>query len=342
MELFWRELDGMPASIAEVGGKAATLIRLMGLGAPVPPGATLTTAAYRAFVEAAGLRPFLESLPSLPNSTDPEEQGREVEEAFLGAPIPEKVRRAIHDAFAYASYRGPVAVRSSATAEDLSQASFAGQYLTLLGVGLGGVEDAVRRCWASLWSPAVRAYKHALGIRLGPDIAMGVVIQRMVPAEWSGVLFTVDPTGTAEGMLRVEAVEGLGERLVSGEVSPEVFHIWRDDHRVVGRGPEYLPELARWGVLIEQALGGPQDIEWSLAGGLVHILQARPITAGLPVGGTGDGFDSVPTNEAEYTPSGVSEMLPGALTPPRVDDQRPTAGGGVRHSLPKAWDPPAG
>jgi phosphohistidine swiveling domain-containing protein len=300
----------MPSS---VGGKAAALDRLIEHGASVPTAAALTVEAYSAFVEAAGLIPLLSGLTSSVEPIGRLGEAEEVADAFLAAPLPAPVADAIAEAYRHASAGGPVAVRSSAVAEDLLSASFAGQYQSFLDVGPDGLERAVRLCWASLWALGARAYRHAQGFR-EPDLAMGVVIQAMVPAERSGVIFTRDPTGSDHDLLRVETVEGLGEQLVSGRVTPEVFNLRRSDLTALeGDAPPFLAELARRALEIETHLGGPQDIEWSLADGQLHILQARPVTAGLSWGD--DGFDTPPPAGATFTSAGVGEMLPGVLPP---------------------------
>lgn len=309
----WTKVDGSGADAAEVGGKAAALDRLMAAGAPVPLAAALSVEAYRAFVEEAGLSSFLAELP---RSVDParlSEDAERVERAFLEAPLAEDLREVILAAYEYVSAGGPVAVRSSATAEDLAAASFAGQYRSFLGVGPEDLDRAVRLCWASLWAPGARAYRSVQGLDAA-DVAMGVIVQRMVLAERSGVAFTVDPTTSDPDIMRIEVVEGLGERLVSGEVTPDVFHVRRTGLSVVEEGaPSFLPALARRALDIERAFGGPQDIEWSVASGGIHILQARPITTVL--GLADDGFDTKPAPGVVFTSAGVGEMLPGVLPP---------------------------
>lgn len=309
----WLPLEGHGAVTSLVGGKAAALDQLLGASAPVPQAAALTVDAYRRFVEAAELGPLLTAL-----SNGEDEQGTvaaasEVAEAFLRRSLPPAVRDAIRCAYDYVSAGGRVAVRSSAVAEDSATASFAGQYRSLLDVDAGGVEEAVRLCWASLWAPHARAYRRAKGLAAA-DVAMGVVVQAMIAAEWSGVAFTVDPTMVDCSLMRVELVEGLGERLVSGELTPDVFHLRRDDLSVVeADAPPFVPELGRWALEIEHHQGQAQDIEWSVAAGRLYVLQARPITAGPAP--DGDGFDTPPVPGAQFTPAGIEEMLPGVLPP---------------------------
>lgn len=178
---------------------------------------------------------------------------------------------------------GPWAVRSSSTAEDTEQASFAGQFETVLNVDVGGLADAVLRCWRSGFTDRVRAYS---GER-GPG-AMAVLIQPMIPADAAGVAFTTDPV-TGRHRTVIEAVEGLGERLVSGAATPERWTVEEDGSTEAPSGPTALNaeqaraigDLAR---RVEEHLRRPQDIEWAIAGGSLWLLQARPITT-LPSAG---------------------------------------------------------
>ena len=310
---WWSKLDGTGAPAAEVGGKAAAIDRLVGGGNPVPPAAALGIAAYRTFVAAGRLEQFLARLPVNVEPADLAEDAERVEQAFLDAPMPTELRTAFEEAYRSVSGGYLVAVRSSATAEDLATASFAGQYRSLLDVGPSGLEQAVRLCWASLWAPGARAYRHAQGLD-GLNVAMGVIIQRMVLAEYSGVVFTIDPTAPWAEVLRVEVVEGLGEGLVSGAVTPEVFHVRRTGLTPVEQNaPPFLGEVARRAMAIEESFGGPQDIEWSVGDGGLRILQARPVTTIAAV--AEDGFDTRPTDGAVFTPAGVGEMLPGVMPP---------------------------
>jgi rifampicin phosphotransferase len=207
-------LGGTGYPIDLVGGKAASLDALARLGVPVPPAVALTTAAYDDFVTSGELASLLEDVASrpLPEPWEIVDEFKEIETAFLEAPATDDLRAALAEAWAAVGTRGALAVRSSATAEDLAGASFAGQHLTVLGVATKDeLEEAVRRVWASLWHPASRAYRARLGIAVD-DLAMPVIVQTLVPAELSGVTFTTDPT--APGLVRVETVNGLGEALV--------------------------------------------------------------------------------------------------------------------------------
>ncbi|MFO8014899.1 MAG: PEP/pyruvate-binding domain-containing protein [Phycisphaerae bacterium] len=261
---------------ALVGGKAVNLHRLIAAGLPVPDGFVVTTAAYRSAHERGG------DAPDVP--ADLEEAIREAY-ARLGSP--------------------PVAVRSSATAEDLPEASMAGQFETILNVaGAEALRAAVRRCWAAVDSPRTRAYFRERGIDAA-DVAMAVVVQRLVAAEAAGVLFTVNPRGGDDEML-IEAAWGLGEAIVSGRVQPDLVrvdratgeivetriadkHVWippggeaepvpEDRRREACLAPDAVATLVDLGRRAEAHFGAPQDMEWAVAGGEVFVLQSRPIT----------------------------------------------------------------
>jgi phosphohistidine swiveling domain-containing protein len=261
-------LDSEAATgLPHTGGKGANLARLVRLGVPVPPGFVVTTDSYRATIVKNGL---LGAEPEVLRARLPE------------AEIPTDIARAVIEGYKRLG-AGAVAVRSSATAEDLPDASFAGQHDTLLDVtGSDALLAAVRSCWASLWSPRAVDYRARQGWD-GAGLALAVVVQVMVPAEWAGVLFTVDPVTGSNDRILIEAVAGLGESLVSGQASGKRQTLDKVSlRRVEGQDP--LPEgvaaeLGRLATTIEVAFGGPQDIEWAHADGRTYIVQARPVTA---------------------------------------------------------------
>ena len=198
--------------------------------------------------------------------------------------MPAEVGAAVVDAYR-ALGSGRVAVRSSATAEDLPTAAFAGQQDTFLGVeGEEALLDAVVRCWASLFTDRAVAYRRERRVPAA-DVRMAVVVQAMVEADVAGVMFTADPVTGDRGITVIDAVAGLGEALVSGEVTPEHHVLDRSGRPVEGPtgkallGGANLANLALHGRLIADHFGGPQDIEWALVGGRPWILQARPMTA---------------------------------------------------------------
>ena len=275
-------LADIRASDTEVaGGKGANLGELIAAGFPVPDGFVLGTAAYRAAARAAKVDP-----------SKPDDAAKRLR----STPVPRRVADAALKAYD-ALGAGPVAVRSSATAEDLPGASFAGQQDTYLGVeGPDALLEAVRRCWASLWNERAVAYRAANSIDDG-SVALAVVIQRMVDARAAGVLFTADPITGRRDTTVIDAIPGLGEALVSGAVVPDHFVADPESGRITERSTRgaqpvltdrLIRELANTGKRIEDALGSPQDIEFAIdREDGVAIVQSRPITTlyPLPVGG---------------------------------------------------------
>jgi pyruvate,water dikinase len=291
----------------------------------------VTVDAYWAFVDDAGLAPALARLAEgeIPPPESLEADRREVEELFGGTPLPSAVREEIQEAAAELLEQGPIAVRSSALAEDPSVASFAGQYLSILNITTpDDTVAAVRRCWASLWAPTVRAYRRREGLE-DLQLGMGVVLQSMVPAEYAGVMFTSDPVGDP-GCAHIELVPGLGESLVSGAVTPDVFWVYRKDLTIAGHTgeiPAFLEDLARIGMRVERRFGAPQDIEFAFADGQILILQSRPVTTSRGLEPDDDGFDTSPDPDAIYISAGIQEMLPEVIPPllwsinaPMLDD----------------------
>jgi len=275
------------ADVGLAGGKGANLGELIRAGFPVPPGFVLTTAAYCAFVRANSLQAAITA--ALPEAalSDPVELARAatvIAGHFAAGRVPAEIADDLRRA--YLALGGIVAVRSSATAEDLPTASFAGQQATFLNVcGAEAVLQATQRCWASLWTARAMAYRARQGI--APEaVRLAVVVQQMVAAEAAGVLFTANPlTGDPDEMV-INAVRGCGEALVGGQVTPEEIVVGRGTWTVRRRDSpagQVLSEaqagqLARLGEQIEAHYGHPQDIEWAWADGQLYVLQARPIT----------------------------------------------------------------
>lgn len=313
-------LDGSGHSNEEVGGKGAGLDKLIAAGLPVPEATVLTAGAYHLAVAEHSLQLLIADLrtSALPAPDHIAAECAAIERTFLTAPLPDDVFAAINRIGEEMLPRGPLAVRSSATAEDMSGASFAGQYLTVTGVsGIDGLERAVRRCWASLWMPAARAYRRRQQISDG-HLSMAVVIQTMVDPIWSGVAFTTDLDGGSH-LVRVEAVRGLGEALVAGRVTPSDYTIRKDTLEVVGSGGAqplgFLEELGRLAVELERREQAPQDIEWAYTENGLTLLQIRPITRTDVVANHPDRLDTEPDPDAVYTPHGVIEMLPNVIPP---------------------------
>ena len=317
---FATRLDGSGHLIAEVGGKGAGLDWLLANGYPVPQAAVITTAAYQAAVAEEGLRLLIQDRRTspLPRPDHISAESAAIERSFIGAHIPDPVAAAIDRIGGELLRAGPVAARSSATAEDLADASFAGQYLTITNItGIDELHLAIRRCWASLWMPAARAYRKRHRVPEG-NLAMAVIVQGMVTPAWSGVVFTRDPQGRRH-LLRIEAVPGLGEDLVSGRVTPSDYLVRRDTLEVVEASRQddldFLEDLARLALRIEQATQTPQDIEWAYTDSGLTLLQARPITQTTQPSDLNDGLDTESPPQATYTPHGVVEMLPGVISP---------------------------
>lgn len=323
------ELSGAGAGNPEVGGKGAWLDRLIAAGFPVPPTVVLTTAAYRQVVAGPDLADIVADLAAgpPPPPEDHERARRAVDDAFLAAELPAEVADAIARAGAAARRPGGmVAARSSATAEDLHGTSFAGQYRSFLElVDDAALERAVRLVWASLWHPAPRTYRRFHGVD-ETDLAMAVIVMRQVPADSAGVAFTVDPGGTPD-VVRVEAVTGLGEQLVSGAVTPTVHLVPRNE---ASRADPLAAEVAALALRVEDAFGEPQDVEWARAPEGLWLLQARPVTTGAAVVDD-DGFDTPDAASRRWTTAGIAEMVPGVLPPLRWEVCRLLLEEALRH-----------
>ncbi len=260
------------ADVGITGGKGANLGELKRAGFRVPEAFVLTTAAYDAAARAAGVEP-----------ADPAGAA----ERLRTAAVPDAVAAAAREGYAVLG-RGPVAVRSSATAEDLPGASFAGQQDTYLNVeGEDALLDAIRRCWASLWNERAVAYRRANGVD-DAHVSLAVVVQRMVDATAAGVLFTADPITGRRGRAAIDAVRGLGEALVSGKVDPDHYLLDTRSGTVLERRGDMLDEarlgeLAAVGARIEAHYAAPQDIEWAIQGSDLWIVQSRAITTLYPL-----------------------------------------------------------
>jgi len=320
-------LDGIRAGmLAEVGGKAANLGEMTGAGLPVPPGFCLTTEAYREALRAeapdSAIGPVLSELAAAP-ADDLErlaDLAARARTAVLDAGMPAAVETAVREAYLSLGPDAAVAVRSSATAEDLPFASFAGQQDTYLNVvGTDAVLEAVRKCWASLWTDRAVSYRASNGIDHAA-VSLAVVVQVMVDAATAGVLFTANPVTGRRHEAVIDASPGLGEAVVSGAVNPDHFVVdsvtgsiteRRPGDRTLvirplpgggtervenpggavgadGQGEACLDDariraLAALGRRVEDHYGAPQDTEWAIDGdGKLWLTQARPITTLYP------------------------------------------------------------
>ncbi|HYZ04840.1 MAG TPA: PEP/pyruvate-binding domain-containing protein [Rubrobacter sp.] len=335
-------------ALAVAGGKAANLGELVLAGFPVPAGFCITTAAYDLVAADAGLEPTLAALAG----TQPEDTARlaelakEARSCLSDASVPDVLGRVIAEAYGKLGDGAPVpvAVRSSATAEDLPQASFAGQQDTYLNVvGVESVLDAVRRCWASLWTDRAVTYRTTNGID-PHSVRLAVAVQQMVDASVAGVLFTANPVTGKRRQTVIDASPGLGEAVVSGRVNPdhfvantatgEIVERRLGDKRVAimagsGGGTERVEldagedraslsdgqvlALARLGARVEEHYGTPQDTEWAIEDdGGIWLLQARPITTLFPLP------ERAPTNDEDlrvYFSFSVAQGVYRPLTP---------------------------
>ncbi len=301
--------------VDRAGGKGANLGELVRAGIPVPPGFIVTTGAYRTYLADAGL---IDRLAAALTGLDTDDRtaldaaAREAQALITGAAATPSCATEIADAYRQLG-EGLVAVRSSATAEDLDGASFAGQQSTYLNIeGPGAVLDAVRACWASLFEARAIAYRARCGID-HVTCTIAVPVQRMVQSTRAGVAFSCDPVSHSHDEIVIEAVRGLGEALVSGEVTPDMYAVdkstltvlertvveqrrelayanggglepnaWRDLPPVQRTRPKLTDdEIVRLAAIVrrvEEYYGSPQDIEWAEADGEFYILQSRPVT----------------------------------------------------------------
>ncbi|NJE42490.1 phosphoenolpyruvate synthase [Thermococcus sp. GR6] len=332
--------------VALVGGKGANLGELTNAGIPVPPGFCVTAEAYKYFVEnvrvedGRTLQEWILDIITRTNVDDSkqlQENTAKIREKIISMEMPAEIAKEIVDAYKKLSQRFNkdavyVAVRSSATAEDLPEASFAGQQETYLDVyGEDDVLDKVKRCWASLWTARATFYRAKQGFDHS-KVYLSAVVQKMVNSETSGVMFTANPVTNDRSEIMINAAWGLGEAVVSGAVSPDEYIVekgtWKIKEKYIAKkeimivknpetgkgtvtvktaeylGPEYVEkqvltdeqilEVAKIGARIEEHYGWPQDIEWAYDkdDGKLYIVQSRPITTLK---------EEVKTEEAEMT-----------------------------------------
>jgi pyruvate,water dikinase len=298
------------ADAGSVGGKAANLGEMTRLKLAVPPGFVITTGAYLETMEAGGIRSelYTHRIPDAVEGPSLSDQAERLRGIVLDAPLPDAVRAAITGAYRRLGDSIRVAVRSSAPAEDAADTSFAGIHDSFTNVsGDDAVLEAVRNCWASLWSERALSYRAARGYGDEPSVA--VVVQAMVSSDSSGVAFTADPrTGSRERIV-IEAARGLGEVVVGGQVEPDTYTVDKDSGTLVEmhlgtqtfqiRGDsagesreEIAPGAQRQRVLddgtlhrvaelattIEKSYGAPQDLEFAISGEDLWVVQTRPIT----------------------------------------------------------------
>ena len=329
-----------------VGGKGANLGEMTSAGIPIPPGFCVTAEAYKYFVEnvkvedGRTLQEWIMDVISKTNVDDSkqlQENTAKIREKIISMEMPEEIASEIEQAYKKLSQRFNmeevyVAVRSSATAEDLPEASFAGQQETYLDVlGIDDVKEKVKKCWASLWTARATFYRAKQGFDHS-KVYLSAVVQKMVNSETSGVMFTANPVTNDRSEIMINAAWGLGEAVVSGAVSPDEYIVekgtWKIKEKFVAKkeimivrnpetgrgtvkvstaeflGPEYVEkqvltdeqiiEVAQIGARIEEHYGWPQDIEWAYDrdDGKLYIVQSRPVTTLK---------EEVKTEEAEMT-----------------------------------------
>ena len=363
--------------VADVGGKGAHLGELSRIeGVNVPPGFCITTDAFERIIsEAPSINDQLDRLARL-EADDREairEASAEVRRVIEETVIPDDVAQAITDALASLGDQAAYAVRSSATAEDLPTASFAGQQDTYLNIiGPAALVQHVSRCWGSLYTERAVTYRLRNGID-HRQVRMAVVVQQMVFPQASGVLFTADPVTGNRKVVSIDASFGLGEALVSGLVNPDVYKVRNGE--IVGKtiaakqlAFEALPSggtqqraietrrqqqpalsarqvirLAQLGRQIEAHFGRPQDIEWCLVDDDFFIVQSRPITTLFPTPVVADGENHV------YVSTGHQQMMTDALKPLGISVWQLTAaapmheaGGRIFVDVSRALASPAG
>ncbi|MGB8981113.1 MAG: PEP/pyruvate-binding domain-containing protein [Anaerolineales bacterium] len=343
MQPYILPLSDKQATLETVGGKGLSLAKMINAGLPVPDGFHVTTDAYREFVTVNDLQTNIlialkDADLSQPAALDA--VSGTIGRFFAEADIPVEIGDAIRRAY---QLLGPqtvsVAVRSSATAEDLPDASFAGQQETYLNIrGEEALLEAVRKCWASLWTGRAIAYRLKNNIDQN-TVALAVVVQEMVFADAAGIMFTVNPLNGRRNELVINAAWGLGEAVVSGAVTPDTLTVDKQKGKVLRReiaekqvmtvrteaGTSEVPvsdsqkkktvlrdaqarELARLGTTIEEFYGMPMDVEWTLANGKFAIVQARPITALPPEW-------ILPDKTAMYSRGSLAEHTPSPVTP---------------------------
>ena len=303
------------SSLDVLGGKGRSLAKMAQSGFAIPEGYYVTTLAYKEFVEKNNLQDKINELakPEIGEFTlSFDEASADIQNLFGQAKLSSTMAEMVGDAYDSLTDKNmPVAVRSSATAEDLPDMSFAGQQDTYLNVsGRDAVVVAVLNCWASLWTPRAMSYRHEMGIG-NDDVAMAVVVQLMVPSDVSGILFTANPATGERSEIIVNSSFGLGEAIVGGQVTPDTFVLDRKNleskETIIGtkqqkaiaadgqgiilrdipekdRGEaslsfDALAELGEMALKVEAEFEGvPQDIEWGFSKEKLWLLQSRPIT----------------------------------------------------------------
>ncbi len=351
-------------TLERAGGKGKNLAGLAQSGFDVPAGFVITTDAYRAFVEANQIQDQILAFASRISPEDAaslETASEQIRSLFLHRPMPPEIAASIRAAYqelAAGETAQPVAVRSSATAEDLPGLAFAGQQDTYLNItGEEALVESVRQCWGSLWTGRALAYRSRTHIPAG-QVFLAVVVQKMVASDSSGVLFTANPVTGRRDEMTIDASFGLGEALVSGQVEPDHYIVEARSEQIkerrlgakeiaivpqagggtrristTGSSQPALPDsqilaLARVGMRVQELFGSPQDIEWALAEDQLFLLQARPITSLYPLPPLSTGQDE----PRLYINFNAIQGFPDPFTPLGLDAFRLLTGG-IFHSF---------
>lgn len=337
--------------IALVGGKGTNLGNMTAAGFPIPPGFCITAAAYRYLTETTGLNPIIRRKLAQTDLQNPQAVSKTSAciRAIIGQqPIPVEIAQEIETAYAALARQTnhapdsqlPVAVRSSATAEDLPDASFAGQQDTYLNIrGRTSLLEHVRHCWASLWTTRAITYRHKQGYD-HQQVYLAVVVQAMVEPQTAGIAFTANPVSGSLYHCVINASWGLGEAVVSGLVSPDTYVVSKEDGRIIDQhiarkermiisgsnggaleidtakhlreapalSLRQISELTALCSRIEEHYGRPQDIEWALRDDSWYILQSRPVT-------TLQTAVSQVTVSGRYSRAMFTEIFPEAISP---------------------------
>ncbi|MEW6529158.1 MAG: phosphoenolpyruvate synthase [Candidatus Micrarchaeota archaeon] len=311
---WFEQLD--KSSLIEAGGKGANLGEMANTGFPIPPGFVVLSNAYFFHLEYNNLIPEIIKILSVLDVNDTDQlnnASEKIKGLILGGEMPQEIRnQIIADYIKLNEHVGDecyVAVRSSATAEDLPQASFAGQQSTYLNIkGTENVVAAVKECWASLFEPRAIYYRVQNKFE-HMKVGLAAVVQLMVQSERAGVLFTVDPISQDQNVLTIEAAYGLGETVVSGQITPDTYRISKSDMKIIDKSvskqtwlltkigekneraeikedmqqkqkllDDIIIDLAEIGKKIEEHYNFPQDIEWAVSRQNLYIVQSRPIT----------------------------------------------------------------
>src|SRR5947209_4361368 len=370
MDNYFLPFASLQVSLSSAGGKGANLAALALAGFNVPPGFVLNTAAYRAFVDANAIQSRLLELASSVAPDDPlslDNASAQIHDLFTQGSMPAEVARSLEAAYADLSAQA-VAVRSSATAEDLPGLSFAGQQETYLNVlGVAALREAVLQCWASLWTARALGYRARNRIPAG-EVALAVVVQQMIASDVSGVMFTANPLTGRRDEIVIDASFGLGEAIVAGQVEPDHYVVdarsMQPTTRKLGAkalailpragggtervaqanagrqalSDEQMELLAFIGQRVQAHFGSPQDVEWAIAGGDIYLLQSRPITSLYPL----PDQPANPDDERLYFSMNVVQGMLDPFTPLSLGVLRSLASGFPLKREPRQLVPVAG